>query len=69
VSERRRDGPEVAVVCVPDVPERHEMGKLPANVEVVLLPRQADPLPDLSRVELLVQPTGRGSLCWPSSER
>jgi phosphoglycerate dehydrogenase-like enzyme len=44
----------VAVVCVPDVPERHEMGKLPANVEVVLLPRQADPLPDLSRVELLV---------------
>jgi Phosphoglycerate dehydrogenase and related dehydrogenases len=54
VSERRRDGPEAAVVCLPDVPERHQVGELPANVEVVLLPRQPGPLPDLSRVELLV---------------
>jgi phosphoglycerate dehydrogenase-like enzyme len=54
VSERRRDGPEAAVVCLPDEPERHHVGELPANVEVVLLPRQPGPLPDLSRVELLV---------------
>jgi hypothetical protein len=30
------------------------MGELPANVEVVLLPREPSPRPDLSRVELLV---------------
>jgi Phosphoglycerate dehydrogenase and related dehydrogenases len=54
MSDRRRDGPEAAVVCLPDVPERHQVGELPANVEVVLLPRQPGPLPDLSRVELLV---------------
>jgi phosphoglycerate dehydrogenase-like enzyme len=54
VSERRRNGPEAAVVCVPDAPERHHMGEFPANVEVVLVPRQPGPLPDLSRVELLV---------------
>jgi len=54
VSERRRDESEAAVVCLPDVPERHHVGELPANVEVVLLPRQPGPLPDLSRVEILV---------------
>ena len=54
MSERRRNGPEAAVVCVPDAPERHHMGEFPANVEVVLVPRQPGPLPDLSRVELLV---------------
>jgi phosphoglycerate dehydrogenase-like enzyme len=54
VSERRRDRLEEVVVCLPDVPERHHMGEIPANVEVVLLPRQPGPLPDLSRVELLV---------------
>ena len=54
MSEQRRDGHETAVVCLPDVPERHHIGELPANVEVVLLPRQPGPLPDLSRVELLV---------------
>jgi phosphoglycerate dehydrogenase-like enzyme len=54
VSERRREGPEAAVVCLPDVPERHHVGELPANVEVVLLPRQPGPLPDLTRVELIV---------------
>jgi phosphoglycerate dehydrogenase-like enzyme len=42
------------VVCLPDVPERHQVGELPANVEVVLLPREPSPRPDLSRVELLV---------------
>ena len=54
MSERRGDGLEAAVVCLPDVPERHHMGDFPANVEVVLLPGQPGPLPDLSRVELLV---------------
>lgn len=54
MSERRRDGREVVVVCLPDVPERHHLGDLPANVEIVLLPGQPGPLPDLSRVELLV---------------
>ena len=54
MTEQRRGGLEAAVVCLPDVPERHHMGELPANVEVVLLPRPPGPLPDLSRVELLV---------------
>jgi phosphoglycerate dehydrogenase-like enzyme len=54
VSERRRDGPGAAVVCLPEVPKRHHVGELPANVEVVLLPRQPGALPDLSRVELIV---------------
>jgi phosphoglycerate dehydrogenase-like enzyme len=58
MSDRRRDGPEAAVVCLPDVPERHQVGEFPANVEVVLLPRQPGPLPDLSRVELLVPADG-----------
>lgn len=54
MTERRPDGREVVVVCLPDVPERHHLGDLPANVEVVLLPGQPGPLPDLSRVELIV---------------
>lgn len=54
MTERRRDGREVVVVCLPDVPERHHLGDLPANVEVVLLPGEPGPLPDLSRVELIV---------------
>lgn len=52
--EGRRDRPEAVVVCLPDLPEWHSVGELPANVEVVLLPRQPGLLPDLSRVELLV---------------
>jgi phosphoglycerate dehydrogenase-like enzyme len=54
VSERHRGEPEAAVVCLPDVPERHNVGDIPANIEVVLLPRAPGPPPDLSRVELLV---------------
>lgn len=54
MSEQGRGGPEAAVVCLPGVPERHHMGELPPNVEVVLLPREPSPRPDLSRVELLV---------------
>lgn len=46
------------VVCLPDIPERRLMGELPANVELVLIPPEPDPLPDLSRVELIV-PIGR----------
>ena len=54
MGERRQDGPETVVVCLPDVPERRHMGELPSNVEVVLLSRESGPLPDLSRVEFLV---------------
>jgi len=54
VSEQRGDRPETVVVCLPDVPERRHMGELSANVQVVLLPRESGPLPDLSRVEFLV---------------
>ena len=54
MSERRADGDEARVVALPDAPERHDVGDLPANVEVVLLPRQPAPLPDLGRVQLLV---------------
>ena len=50
------DGVRAAVVGLPDVPERHNVGALPANVELVLLPDQPDSLPDLGRVELLVPP-------------
>jgi len=53
VSERRQDGPETVVLCLPDVPERGNMGELPSNVGVVL-PRESGQLPDLSRVEFLV---------------
>jgi phosphoglycerate dehydrogenase-like enzyme len=45
------------VVCLPDIPERGLMGEFPANVEVVLVPPQPGPPPDLSRVDLIV-PTG-----------
>jgi phosphoglycerate dehydrogenase-like enzyme len=54
MSQRRGNGPRAAVICLPDVPERHHMGQFPANVEVVLLPREPGPLPDLSRVEFLI---------------
>ena len=42
------------VVCLPDAPERPYLGDLPPNVEVVLLPAEPGPLPDLGPVELLV---------------
>lgn len=46
------------VVCLPDVPERRHMGELPPSVEIVLVPRDPGPLPDLARVDLIV-PSGR----------
>lgn len=46
------------VVCLPDLPERRHMGEFPAHVEVLLVPPEPGPLPDLSRVELIV-PVGR----------
>jgi phosphoglycerate dehydrogenase-like enzyme len=49
-------GPETVVVCLPDVPEWRSVGELPAKVEVVLLPSESGPLPDLGRVEFLVPP-------------
>jgi phosphoglycerate dehydrogenase-like enzyme len=42
------------VVCLPDMPEHVHMGELPANVDVVLVADEPSPLPDLSRVEMIV---------------
>ena len=47
----RRD---TVVVCLPDVPERAQMGGLPANVDVRLVPSEPAPLPDLTEVDLIV---------------
>lgn len=58
MGESRRGANDRVVVCLPDIPERRHMGELPANVEVVLVPPEPGPLPDLSRVDLIV-PTGR----------
>ena len=52
--ERRTAAGESVVVCVPDAPERPNVGDLPPNVEVVLLPAEPGPLPDLGRVEVLI---------------
>lgn len=46
------------VVCLPDLPERSHMGAFPANVEVVLIPAEPGPVPDLTGVDLVV-PDGR----------
>ena len=54
MSERRGTGRETVVVCLPDLPELRHMGGLPANVEVVLVPREPGSLPELERVEFLV---------------
>jgi phosphoglycerate dehydrogenase-like enzyme len=54
VSDRLRDASETAVVCLPDGPERDNLGELPSNVEVVLLTRESARLPDLGRVQFLV---------------
>jgi len=43
-----------AVVCLPDVPERLHMGELPANVDVRLVPPGPEPIPDLTKVDLVV---------------
>lgn len=58
MSEPRRQAGEPVVVCLPDIPERRFMGELPANVQVLLVPPGADPLPDLSRVDLIVAAHG-----------
>ncbi len=42
------------VVCLPDAPERRFMGTFPAGVEVVLIPPNPAPLPDLRAVDLIV---------------
>ena len=46
--------PGGVVVCLPDEPERALMGEMPANVEVLLVPPEPAPLPDLSGVDLIV---------------
>jgi phosphoglycerate dehydrogenase-like enzyme len=45
---------ERAVVCLPDMPELAHIGELPANVEVLLVRAEPEPLPDLAGVELVV---------------
>jgi phosphoglycerate dehydrogenase-like enzyme len=42
------------VVCLPDIPERVHMGDLPANVDVRFVPPEAEHLPDLAEVDLVV---------------
>ena len=46
------------VVCLPDLPERALMGEIPANVELVLIPMDSGPVPDLTRVDMIL-PVGR----------
>lgn len=58
MSDLRQGAGNPVVVCLPDIPERRLMGEFAAHVEVVLIPPDPDPLPDLSRVELIV-PIGR----------
>lgn len=42
------------VVCLPDVPERVHVGELPGNVEVLLVPPEPAPVPDLGGADLIV---------------
>jgi phosphoglycerate dehydrogenase-like enzyme len=42
------------VVCLPDLPELGRMGELPSNVEVLLIPTEPAPLPDLAGADLIV---------------
>jgi phosphoglycerate dehydrogenase-like enzyme len=44
----------MVVVCLPDMPERAHMGKLPANVDVRLVPTEPEPIPDLAGVDFVV---------------
>jgi phosphoglycerate dehydrogenase-like enzyme len=55
--DQRAGNGEPLVVCLPDVPERVHMGEMPGNVEVVLVPPEPEPVPDLARVDLLVSYT------------
>jgi phosphoglycerate dehydrogenase-like enzyme len=41
-------------VCLPDLPELEHIGELPANVDVVLVRPDPEPLPDISGVEFIV---------------
>jgi len=41
-------------VCLPDMPELAHVGELPANVDVVLVRAEPEPLPDLAGVDLVV---------------
>jgi phosphoglycerate dehydrogenase-like enzyme len=45
---------ERVVVAVPEVPELVHLGDAPANVDVVLVPRDGGPVPDISAVDLIV---------------
>lgn len=47
-------GADPVVVCLPDTPLREQVGELPADVEVLLLAREAGPPPELGRVEMIV---------------
>ena len=47
------DADRVAV-CAPQIPERIHMGDMPANVDVLLVPPEPAPVPDLAEVELIV---------------
>jgi len=42
------------VVCLPDNEQRDLMGEFPGHVEVVLIPPDPGPIPDLSGVDLIV---------------
>jgi phosphoglycerate dehydrogenase-like enzyme len=46
--------PDTVVVSLPDIPERVHMGEFPANVDVRLVPREPEPVPDLAEVDLIV---------------
>lgn len=46
--------PDPLVVCLPDMPELRHLGELPANVDVVLVRAEPEPLPDLAGVDLVV---------------
>ena len=59
MSELRQEaGNNPVVVCLPDIPERRHMGEFPAHVEVVVVPPDPGPMPDLSQVDFIV-PLGR----------
>src|SRR4029079_13810650 len=47
-------GPDTLGVCLPEVPARVNIGELPANVDVRLVPPEPAPIPDLAEVDLVV---------------
>ena len=58
MGEPRQDASYPVVVCLPDMPERRHIGALPGHVQVVLVPLESGPMPDLTQVDLVV-PVGR----------